>query len=135
LLLFGSLLAQSPAEKPIKPGEPLCRGCGTQSFSIGEKHGQRFKLTVHFNEYRWGVTGTHWYIGFPVLVEYNASRLRASHVTYRKRQKTIEAWGDVSLEEASGKQERFDAAIFKINSGTLTLIKLLDTKERTTFPK
>jgi hypothetical protein len=69
------------------------------------------------------------------LVEYNTSLLRASHVTYRKRQKTIEAWGDVSLEQASGKQERFDAALFKINSGALTLIKLLDTKERTTFPK
>jgi hypothetical protein len=57
------------------------------------------------------------------------------HVTYRKRQKTIEAWGDVSLEEGSGKQERFDAALFKIDSGTLAWIKLLDAKERTTMPK
>ena len=92
-------------------------------------------MTVHFNDSRWGVTGTRWYLGFPVLVEYNGLRLRASHVIYRKRQKTIEAWGDVSLEEASGKQEIFDAALFKIDSGTLALIKLLGTKERTTFPK
>ena len=134
MILIGAV---APLSQPLsgKPGEPLCRSCATQSFSIREKQGQHFTLTVHFNEYRWGVTGTHWYLGFPVLVEYNDSRLRASHVTYRKKAKTIEAWGDVSLEEVSGKQERFDAALFRMDSGRLALIKLLDVKERTTFPK
>lgn len=135
LLLGGRLLAQSPPEKPSKPCEPAYDGCGTQSFSVGEKHGQQFKLIIHFNDYRWGVTGTHWYLGFPVLVEYNDSCLWASHVTYRKRRKTIEAWGDVSLQEGVGKQKHFDAALFKIDSGTLALIKLLNLKQRTSFPK
>ena len=69
------------------------------------------------------------------MVEYNDSCLRASHVTYRKRQKTLEAWGDVQLEEGSGKREHFDAALFKLDVGTLALIKLLAIKERTPFPK
>src|SRR5579872_5112590 len=74
MILIGAV---APLSQPLsgKPGEPLCRSCATQSFSIREKQGQHFTLTVHFNEYRWGVTGTHWYLGFPVLVEYNDSRL------------------------------------------------------------
>lgn len=135
LLLGGRLLAQSLPEKPSKRCEPACDSCDTQSFSVGEKHGQQFKLIIHFNEYRWGVTGTHWYLGFPVLAEYNDSCLWASHITYRRRQKTIEAWGGVSLEEGTGSQEQFDAALFRIDSGKLSLIKLLNAKERTSFPK
>ena len=95
LLLGGSLLAQSLSE-PSKRCEPTCEGCGTQSFTIGERHGQEFKLIIHFNEYRWGLTGTHWYVGFPVLAEYNDSCLRASHITYRKRQK-----GDIATLRSS----------------------------------
>jgi hypothetical protein len=69
----------------------------------------------------------------PVLVEYSDACLRAFHVTYHKRQKTIEAWGDVCLEQDSAKQERFDGVLFKIDSGTLTFIKLLGIKERNSF--
>jgi hypothetical protein len=97
------------------------------------KSGTRFKLIVQFREYRWGVTGTHWYRGDPVVVQYNLSSLRAAHVTYHKRQKTIEARYGVVLEDGSGKQERFEAVLLKIENGTLTPIKLLEDKERSAF--
>jgi hypothetical protein len=37
------------------------------------------------------------------------------------------------LENGSGKQERFDAVLLKIENGTLTPIKLLEDKERSAF--
>jgi AraC-like DNA-binding protein len=47
--------AIAPLSQPrsVKAGEPLCRGCGIPCFSIHEKQGQRFTLTVHFNEYQY----------------------------------------------------------------------------------
>jgi hypothetical protein len=129
LLLAAALLAQSPADNAALP----CHDCDMQSFSIPVKDGTRYKLIVQFNEYRWGVTGTHWYRGYPVFAQYNLSSLRADHVTYHKRQKTIEARIGVVLEDGSGKQERFDAVLLKIENGTLTPIKLLEDKERSAF--
>ena len=90
-------------------------------------------MIVEFNEYRWGLTGTHWYRGEPVFVVYSESCLWAPHVTYHKKQKTIEAWGNVRLQNGTGKQERFDAVLLKIDRGTLTPIKLLSGKEHTAF--
>jgi hypothetical protein len=129
LLLAGALFAQSPADK----APSTCQGCDTQSFSIHAKDGANFKLTVQFREYRWGVTGTHWYRGDPVFVQYNHSSLRADHITYHKMQKTIEARIGVVLEDGSGKQERFDGVLLKIENGTLTPAKLLNDKERSAF--
>ena len=131
LLLGGALLAQSPVDKPTSGCRPVCNGCFEQSFSVHETGGARFTLVVRFTDYLWGVTGTRWYLGYPVIVEYNASCLHAHHVTYHKKQKTIEGWGDVRLEDGSGKQEHFDAVLLKFDSGTLTPIKLLKGKERT----
>jgi hypothetical protein len=129
LLLAGALLAQSVGDNAAL----TCQYCDKQSFSIPAKDGTNFKLTVQFREYRWGVTGTHWYRGNPVFVQYNLSSLRAEHVTYHKRQKTIEARIGVVLENGSGKDERFDAVLLKIENGTLTPIKLLEDKERSAF--
>jgi hypothetical protein len=129
LLLAGALLAQSPADNAAL----TCHDCDKQSFSIPAKDGTRFNLVVQFREYRWGVTGTHWYRGDPVFVQYNLCSLRADHVTYHKRQKTIEARIGVVLEDGSGKQDRFDAVLLKIENGTLTPIKLLEDKERSAF--
>ena len=128
LLLAAALLAQSPADNAALP----CHDCDMQSFSIPTKDGTRYKLIVQFNEIGWGVTGTHWYRSYPVFAQYNLSSLRANHVTYHKRQKTIEARIGVVLEDGSGKQERFDA-VLKIENGTLTPIKLLEDKERSAF--
>lgn len=97
------------------------------------KEGPRYELKVKFNEYRWGVTGTHWFRGDPVFAEYNFSCLQASHVTYHKRQKTLEAWGSVLLEDASGRRERFNAVLLNLDQGKLIPIKLLGGKERTGF--
>lgn len=134
LVLGGSLLAQSTADKPVIKCAPVCTNCPKQSFSIRAKDGTIFTLAVlQFSEYRWGVTGTHWYRGDPVIVEYNATCLQASHITYHKKQKTIEAWWGVRLEDSSGKEEHFDAVLFKIGDGTLTPIKLLNGKERSAF--
>ena len=88
---------------------------------------------MRFNDYRWGVTGTYWFRGYPVFVEYNVSCLQALHVTYHKRQKTIEAWGAVLLDNVLGKEERFDAVLLKFDHGKLTPVKLLEGKERTGF--
>jgi len=88
-------------------------------------------LIVEFDEYRWGVTGTHWYRR--AFVTYSGSCLWAYDVTYHKWQKTIEAWGDVRLRDGTGKQEHFDAVLLKIDHGTLTPIKLLTGKERSVF--
>jgi len=129
LLLAGALLAQSPADS----GAFTCHDCVSQSFSIPAKDGTHFKLTIQFREYRWGFTGTHWYRGNPVLVQYNHSLLRAEHVTYHKRQKTIEARIGVVLEDHSGKQELFDGVLLRIEDGTLTPIELLKDKERSAF--
>jgi hypothetical protein len=41
-------------------------------------------------------------------------------------QKTIEARIGVVLEDGSGKQERFDGVLLKIENGTLTPVKLLN---------
>jgi hypothetical protein len=59
--------------------------------------------------------------------------LRASHVTYYKRQKTIEAWENVSLENSSGQPQHFDAVLLKIDNRVLTPIKLLQGKEHSAF--
>jgi hypothetical protein len=88
---------------------------------------------VHFNDDRWGVIGTYWFRGYPVFVEYDVSCLQALHVTYHKRQKTIEAWGAVLLENVLGKEERFDAVLLKFDHGKLASVKLLEGKERTGF--
>ena len=133
LLLGGGLLAQVPADRPTNRCQLVCNYCGKQSFSIPAKDGPRFTLVVQFEEYRWGLTGTHWYRGNPVVVEYNISCLRATYITYHKRQKTIEAWYGVVLEDGSGKQERFDAVLLKIDHGTLIPIKHLEGKVRTAF--
>jgi len=66
-------------------------------------------------------------------VQYNLSSLRADHVTYHKRQKTIEARIGVVLEDSSGKQQHFDAVLLKIDNGTLTPLKVLKDKERSAF--
>jgi len=49
------------------------------------------------------------------------------------RQKTIEAWGGVLLENVLGKEERFDAVLLKFDHGKLTPVKLLEGKERNGF--
>jgi len=54
-------------------------------------------------------------------------------VTYHKRQKTLEAWGGVLLEDVSGRRERFDAVLLNFDHGKLIPIKLLEGKERTGF--
>src|SRR5215469_2844042 len=95
LLLSGAILAQSPSDQPASQCRPACDHCREQSFSVHAKDGTRFTLVVRFTDYLWGVTGTHWYLGYPVVVEYNVSSLQAHHITYHKMQKTIEAWGDV----------------------------------------
>jgi len=66
-------------------------------------------------------------------VQYNHSSLQADHITYHKMQKTIEARIGVVLEDGSGKQERFDGVLLKIENGTLTPVKLLNDKERSAF--
>src|SRR5947209_18764026 len=104
-LLACACFAQSPADADKVSRK--CHACDTQIFSIPAKGGTHFKLTVEFQNYRWGVTGTHWYRGYPVFVQYNHSLLQAEHVTYHKIQKTIEARIDVLLENESGKQQRF----------------------------
>jgi hypothetical protein len=129
LLLAGALFAQSRTDK----APSTCPGCDTQSFSIRGKDGANSKLTIQFAEYRWGVTGTHWYRGNPVFVQYNHSSLQADHITYHKRQKTIEARIGVVLVDGSGKQERFDGVLLKIENGTLTPVKLLKDKEHSAF--
>jgi hypothetical protein len=111
----------------------VCGGCDKQYFSIPAEDGTRFKLVVQFNDYRWGVTGTHWYRGNPVFLEYNVSCLRANHVTYHKKQKTIEVWGNARLEDGSGREETFDAVLLKLDHGRLMPIKLLTGKEHTAF--
>jgi ribosomal protein L37E len=129
LLLTGALFGQSTTDK----APSSCHRCDTQSFAIHAKDGANFNLTVQFREYRWGVTGTHWYRGDPVFVQYNHSFLQADHVTYHKRQRTIEARIGVVLEDSSGKKERFDGVLLKIENGTLTPVKLLKDKEHSAF--
>lgn len=90
-------------------------------------------VVLQFSDYRWGVTGTHWYRGNPVTVEYKGSCLRASHITYHKRQRTIEAWHDVRLGDGSGKEEHFQAVLLKIGDESLTPVKLLHGKEHGVF--
>ena len=133
LLLSGVLLAQSSSDSAASRCRPVCNDCREQSFSVRAKDGTRSTLVVRFTDYLWGVTGTHWYSGYPVIVEYNNSCLHAHHVTYHKMQHTVEAWGDVRLDHGSGKPEQFDAVLFKFDRGTLSPIKLLKGKEGTAF--
>jgi hypothetical protein len=129
LLLAGTGLTRSPADRVAA----TCHDCETQSFSIPAKDGAAFKLTIQFREYRWGVTGTHWYRGSPVFVQYGTYSVKADHVTYHKSQNTLEARIGVVLEDQSGKQERFDGVLLRIENGRLTPIKLLTDKERSAF--
>ena len=99
-----------------------------QFFSLPSAGGTPFKLAVQFNEYWWGLTGTHGYnVGYhggdPVLVEYNLCTLQANQVIYHKRQRTIEATGNVMIDDGSGQLQHSEYALLGIENGTLTEIK------------
>lgn len=103
-------------------------GFQKQELRLPAKDGTPFRLAVRYGDYRHGFTGTIWFdydprTGDPVFVEYNLCSLQASHVVYHKKQKTIEATGDVIFDDGSGKQETYDPLFLKIEDGTLTPIK------------
>jgi hypothetical protein len=133
LLLGVTACAQSTSDIPAQKCEVECSHCDQQSFHVHQEDGRSFTLVFHFKDYRWGVTGTHWYRGQPAFAEYNRSCLSADHVTYHKRQRTIEAWGNAQLEDGSGKQQRFNAVLLKLDNGTLVPIKALSGKEHSAF--
>jgi len=102
-------------------------GFQAEQFLLPAEDGTPFKLQVRFGDYRgWG---TQWFDGGPnrgdpVFAEYNLCSLQASHVVYHKKQKTLEAQGDVIFDDGSGKKEHYRSILLKIEEdGKLTPMK------------
>jgi len=110
---------------------------GFMNFSIPADDGTPFKLIVDYGDYHW-FGRTYDYRGYHtlpeelhglirrtpmgglVLLEYNLFTLRAERVIYHKKQKTIEAKGNVVFEDGTGKDQHAESMLLKIANGTLT---------------
>jgi hypothetical protein len=95
---------------------------------IPAKDGTRFEIRVFAPDYWWGLTGARGYnwdsrSGEMALVEYNVYTMWAEHIVYHKREHQIEGRGRVVFRDGSGNEQNFKQAIFKIEDGTLTLLK------------
>jgi len=61
-------------------------------------------------------------LGPPVFVAYNLFTLRADHVIYDERNRTLRAKGNVVVAQADGATQRADSMIFKLENGQASLL-------------
>jgi len=66
-----------------------------------------------------------------VFVAYNLFTLQADHIVYDVQRSTLEAMGDVVVENADGTTQRADSMTFKIENGEATLLPPLQTDKNT----
>jgi hypothetical protein len=64
-------------------------------------------------------------------VAYNLFTLQADHIVYDVQRSTLEAMGDVVVENADGTTQRADSMTFKIENGEATLLPPLQTDKNT----
>lgn len=75
---------------------------------------RRESHTKSGNTYRYDAPHSRYHA--PVSVAYNVFSLHADHVSYNPKQNTLEATGNVIVEDESGKQE-YDSVTFKLENG------------------
>ena len=111
---------------------------GTENISVASEDRTPFKLMVRYGDLTMGFTGTRWYHGYHtrpeelhglimrtpmgglVLVEYNLFTLRGDRIIYHKKQKMIEAKGNVVFEDGTGRDQHAESMLLRITNGTLT---------------
>jgi hypothetical protein len=87
-------------------------------------HENQLQLSIHY-QVRAQAGDVYSYSGAsqePLAVAYNLFSLRADHVVYNAKEKTLEARGSITVEDESGRHSG-EAMTFKVENGRATQLR------------
>jgi hypothetical protein len=112
---------------PADDGVRICGG--GDSFPVPSQDKVPFDLFIQYETRRPTDRGYTYNTGehlpgsqSPVFVAYNLFTLQADHIVYDVQRSTLEATGDVVVENADGTTQRADSMTFKMENGEATLL-------------
>jgi hypothetical protein len=115
----------APPQDPDELQDAVKNLCGGEdNFATTPQNGSSFKIYIRYSQRRPFNNGGYAYSSHrlgptstPVFVAYNLFSLQAKEVTYDPQDGVLAAQGDVVVADASGKEQRFESARFRMEAG------------------